>query len=99
MADDPYASFKSLQFDRPSPGVLRIVIDTPGRLNAVDRAKHFELAEVWKAVDTDAETRVALIRGAGGAFSAGGDLDMAREIATDFGTRVQVMREARDLVY
>jgi enoyl-CoA hydratase len=39
------------------------------------------------------------VRGAGDAFSAGGDLDLVEAIADDFATRVQVMREARDIVY
>ncbi len=99
MSDDLYASYNELKFDRPLPGVLRIVIDTPGKMNAVDRAKHEQLSTVWNVVDRDPETRVALVRGAGGVFSAGGDLDMIKEITDDFETRIHVMREARDLVY
>jgi hypothetical protein len=30
-----YADFPSLRFERPAPGVLRVVLDGPG-LNAVD---------------------------------------------------------------
>ena len=99
MSEHLYSSFDALEFDRPAPGVLRIVIDTPGKMNAVDSAKHEQLATVWRAVDSDPETRVALVRGAGGVFSAGGDLDMIEEIAEDFGTRIRAMKEARDLVY
>ena len=99
MSEDLYSSFDALEFDRPVPGVLRIVIDTPGKMNAVDSAKHEQLANVWRAVDSDPETRVALVRGAGGVFSAGGDLDMIEEIAEDYGTRIRAMKEARDLVY
>ena len=99
MAEDLYSSFDQLAFDRPMPGVLRIVIDTPGKLNAVDRPKHEQLSTVWQAVDRDAETRVVLVRGAGGVFSAGGDLDMIKEISENFETRIRVMKEARDLVY
>ena len=99
MSEDLYSSFDALEFDRPAPGGLRIVIDTPGKMNAVDSAKHEQLATVWRAVDSDPETRVALVRGAGGVFSAGGDLDMIEEIAEDFGTRIRAMKEARDLVY
>ena len=40
-----------------------------------------------------------LVRGADGAFSAGGDLDLVVDVATDFETRVRVFNEARDLVY
>ncbi len=99
MSEELYSSFDALEFDRPAPGVLRIVIDTPGKMNSVDSAKHEQLASVWHTVDSDPETRVALVRGAGGVFSAGGDLDMIEEIAEDFGTRIRAMKEARDLVY
>jgi enoyl-CoA hydratase len=40
-----------------------------------------------------------LVRGADGAFSAGGDLDLVLDIANDPATRVRVFHEARDLVY
>jgi enoyl-CoA hydratase len=40
-----------------------------------------------------------LVRGADGAFSAGGDLDLVLEIASDQATRLRVFHEARDLVY
>jgi hypothetical protein len=53
---DPYADFASLQFDRPAAGVLRITLDAPG-LNAVDERMHRDLADVWTAIDRDAETR------------------------------------------
>ena len=40
-----------------------------------------------------------IVRGADGAFSAGGDLDLVLEIANDYETRLRVFHEARDLVY
>src|SRR5690606_37032366 len=49
--------------------------------------------------DRDPETRVAVLRGAGKGFSAGGSFDMIEDIIDDYATRLQVMREARDLVY
>jgi enoyl-CoA hydratase len=96
---DRYEEFSSLRFERPAPGVLRIVMSNPGRLNAADAAMHRDLAEVWRAVDTDPEVRAVIIRGEGEVFSAGGDLDLVAEMTEDFGTRIRVLREARDLVY
>jgi enoyl-CoA hydratase len=93
-----YEAFPSLQLDRPAPGVLRLTLNTPGRLNAVGADAHRELAAIWKAIDEDVETRVVLVRGAGGAFSSGGDLGLVEEIAADHATRLRVFREARDLV-
>jgi enoyl-CoA hydratase len=94
---DPYASFSSLTFERPVPGVLRIVLDGPG-LNAVDKQAHRDLADVWLAVDRDPEIRVAMIAGAGRAFSAGGSFDLIDELTRDYAARTRVLREARDLV-
>ncbi|KAA0233028.1 MAG: enoyl-CoA hydratase [Actinobacteria bacterium] len=94
-----YAEFDSLAIDRPAEGLVRIVLDTPGKLNAVDRVKHRQLAEVWKSVDADPDARVAVVHGAGGAFSAGGDLEMVKAMTADFAYRSEVMREARDIVY
>jgi enoyl-CoA hydratase len=95
---DRYAEFPSLRFERPADGVLRIVLDGPG-LNAVDAAMHRELADVWLAVDRDPETRVAMITGAGKAFSAGGSFELIDGIVHDFAMRTRVLREARDLVH
>jgi enoyl-CoA hydratase len=94
-----YDAYTSLQFDRPGDGVLRITLSTPGKLNAVGREAHAQLAAVWKTVDVDDETRVVLVRGADGTFSSGGDLELVEEIARDYATRRRVFHEARDLVY
>jgi len=93
------AAHPSLSFDQPGAGVLRIVLDTPGRLNAVDAAMHRDLSKVWLTIDQDPEVRAVIVRGAGDAFSSGGDLDLVEAMTEDFATRIQVLREARDLVY
>jgi enoyl-CoA hydratase len=94
---DPYAAFPDLTFDRPADHVLRITLDAPG-LNAVNAAVHAQLADVWRAVDRDPDVHVALLRGAGKAFSAGGSFDLVEAMITDDAERIRVMREARDLV-
>jgi enoyl-CoA hydratase len=93
-----YEAFPHLTFERPADGVLRIVLDGPG-LNAVDQDVHRELADVWLAVDRDPSTRVALLQGAGKAFSAGGSFELVEEIMASYEGRLRVMREARDLVF
>jgi enoyl-CoA hydratase len=89
--------FPDLTFDRPAAGVLCITLDGPG-LNAVGPDVHRQLADVWLAVDRDDETKVALLRGAGRAFSAGGSFDLIDSIMNDEAARLRVLREARDLV-
>jgi enoyl-CoA hydratase len=96
---DAYAAYPSLEFDRPAPHVLRLTLRAAGKLNAVSGAMHGELAAVWKTIGADDKTRAVIVRGADGAFSAGGDLDLVLEIANDAETRRRVFHEARDLVY
>ena len=93
-----YDEFTSLELDRPEPWILRLTLNTPGKLNAVGHQAHAHLAEIWKTIDRDEETRVVLVRGAGGAFSSGGDLALVEDIARDWETRLRVFHEARDLV-
>ena len=95
---DRYAPFPHLRLDRPSDGVLRITLDGPG-LNAVDHDVHRELADVWTVVDRDPDTRVAVIQGAGRAFSAGGSFELIGSMTADYAVRTRVLREARDLVF
>src|SRR5262245_62670672 len=90
---DRYAAFPSLRFERPEPGILRIVLDAPG-LNAVGPRMHRDLADVWLAVDRDAETRVAILCGAGKAFSAGGSFELIDEMVRDYALRTRVLSEA-----
>jgi len=91
--------FPSLDIERLEDGILRLTLRAPGRLNAVSEAQHGELARVWNAIGEDDETRAVLVRGADGAFSSGGDLDLVLRIADDEETRQRVFHEARDLVY
>jgi len=91
--------FPSLDIERLEDGILRLTLRAPGRLNAVSEVQHGELARVWNAIGEDDETRAVLVRGADGAFSSGGDLDLVLRIADDEKTRQRVFHEARDLVY
>ena len=90
--------FAHLRFDRPADRVLRITLEGPG-LNAVDPDMHRELADVWLTVDRDPDVHVAVLQGAGKAFSAGGSFGLVESLFDDFDARVRVAREARDLVF
>jgi enoyl-CoA hydratase len=96
---DPYGAYPNLELDRPASGVLRLTLRAAGRLNAVSGAMHGQLAAVWRSIGDDDETRVVIVRGSDGAFSAGGDLELVDEIARDPEARRRVFHEARDLVY
>ena len=96
---DRYAAYQRLKFDTPADRILRITMDAPGRLNAADEIMHDELGRIWKDVQDDPGVSVAILRGGGEAFSAGGDFDMIENMIDNYETRVRVWREARDLVY
>ncbi|MCB1436296.1 MAG: enoyl-CoA hydratase/isomerase family protein [Rhodobiaceae bacterium] len=96
---DRYGAYERLKFDWPAERVLRITMENPGRLNSADRVMHGELVRIWRDIDADPGVSAAIIRGAGNAFSAGGDLDLVKEMTEEFDTLTRVWKEARDLVY
>ena len=59
--DENYARFSRLLIDRPHARVLRVIMNRPDKLNAVDGAMHRELSEIWRVIDADPnrERRVA----------------------------------------
>ncbi|MBA3744116.1 enoyl-CoA hydratase/isomerase family protein [Sporichthya sp.] len=93
-----YAEFPSLHFDLNAAGVLEIVLEAPG-LNSVGPQMHRDLADVWPAVERDDGVRAVLVRGAGSAFSSGGNFDLLDDMVNDYASRMRIMREARDLVF
>jgi enoyl-CoA hydratase len=95
---DPYQHFKRLKFERNQPGVLEIIFDGPN-LNAVDEETHSEIPAIWPVIDRDPDVRAVIVRGAGKAFSAGGDFDLIDAQIKDYDIRMRVMRESRDLFY
>jgi enoyl-CoA hydratase len=94
-----YADYQHLTFNRKPNGVLLITINRPDVLNATNARLHWELTQVWGTVDADPGARVALVTGAGKAFSAGGDLDLVEEMFSNPAAGARTMREASDLVY
>src|SRR5262247_2135036 len=94
-----YSDYQHLVFEKQPNGVLLITINRPEVLNATNARLHWELTQVWSTVDADPRARVALITGAGKAFSAGGDLELVEEMAGNMAAASRTMREASDLVY
>ncbi|BBG04824.1 MULTISPECIES: enoyl-CoA hydratase/isomerase family protein [Pseudonocardia] len=95
---DPTA-YEQLLFERRDDGVLLVTINNPDRYNATDEVLHGELARVWREISKDPLTRVAVITGAGKAFSAGGDLGMVERMAGDHDRVSAMLTEMSDLVY
>ncbi|WP_018603103.1 enoyl-CoA hydratase/isomerase family protein [Mycobacterium sp. 155] len=91
--------YRQLTLSRRDNGVLLITIDRPEKYNAADEEMHAELATIWRDVSADSQTRVAVITGAGKAFSAGGDLAMVERMAGDYERVSHMLTEMSDLVY
>ena len=94
-----YSDYKHILFEKRDPGILWITLNRPEVLNAADSVMHTEFVNLWATIDADPEVRVAVITGAGRAFSAGGDLKLVEEAYRDFDEIVRILDEARELVY
>jgi enoyl-CoA hydratase len=94
-----YADYRHLLFEKRPNGVVLITINRPELMNATNARLHWELTQVWLTIDADPDARVALVTGAGKAFSAGGDLELVEEMAGNPEAATRTMREASDLVY
>ena len=94
-----YKEYQHLLFERRPNGVLLITLNRPEVLNATNDRLHWELTQLWLTIDRDKDTRVAVVTGAGRAFSAGGDMDMVGRNATDPRRLANTIREASDIVY
>lgn len=94
-----YADYQHILFERREPNILWMTLNRPEVLNAADARLHTEMTEIWKTIDRDPAVHVAVVTGAGRAFSAGGDLTMVEEAYRDFEEISRILDEARDLVY
>ena len=94
-----YSAYQDLHIRPLEAGIVEIVMGEEGKLAVATARAHAEMARVWLDIDRDPQARVAIVRGAGKGFSAGGDLAMVEEMTRDFAVRARVWREARDLVY
>ncbi|MCC6382719.1 MAG: enoyl-CoA hydratase/isomerase family protein [Dehalococcoidia bacterium] len=98
-----YGRYQHLHID-VQDSVALVTLNRPDVLNATNNVLHRELTEVWADVDRDPAVRVAVVTGAGSAFSAGGDLADLEERAPlpaeqRFEAIATLMREAQQLVY
>ena len=75
-----------------------VVINRPGELNAVNRALHWALANVWRQLAADRDARVVILTGAGRTFSAGGDLGWITTFLDDPVARHESLREGAQII-
>jgi enoyl-CoA hydratase len=80
-------------------GPVRIVtLNRAEELNAISRALHWGLANVWRQLAVDPQARVVILTGAGRAFCAGGDLDWIMTFPDDPAARDDSLREGAQII-
>ncbi len=80
-------------------GIAVLTINRPESLNSANFRLHYELSKIWLDIADDPEVRVAVITGAGRAFSAGGDFDVVEKSIGNLEVVSKTMKEARDIVH
>jgi enoyl-CoA hydratase len=92
-----YDSYRFLKVERLPDGILLITLNRPESYNACDGDGHDEMGRIWLDFDNDPASKVAVITGAGKAFSSGGDLKSAD--ITDQHHLAATMRRDRAIVH
>ncbi len=98
MADYDYSSYEKLLIEIKD-GIALLTINRPEVYNATDFKLHNELSRIWLDLGKDDNVRVAVITGAGTAFSAGGDFDLIEQSIGNAKIIAGTMEEARDIVH
>ncbi len=94
-----YSDFQHILFEKRENGILWMTLNRPEVLNAANDRLHTELVQVWKTIDEDPWVKVAVVSGAGRAFSAGGDLKLVENAYQNYPEIIRILDEARELVY
>jgi enoyl-CoA hydratase/carnithine racemase len=80
-------------------GPIRVItLNRPEQLNATNHQLHAGLAALFPQLDADEEARVAVLTGAGRAFSAGGDFNYIDELSRDGALRHTTLAHGRQIV-
>jgi enoyl-CoA hydratase len=71
---------ETVVLDHPHPGVARITLNRPERLNAINNELLTGFSEALDAVDADPDVRCVVLTGAGRGFCAGADLQGSDDV-------------------
>jgi enoyl-CoA hydratase len=94
-----YSAYRHLTCEHVAERVLKVTLNRPERLNAINEVLHQELVRIWLDIDEDDDVSVVILTGAGRAFSAGGDFEMLDRNINDPATRARNWKGATRLVY
>jgi enoyl-CoA hydratase len=93
-----YNSYQHILVEKRE-GIAVLTLNRPEVLNATNFRLHNELSRIWLDLGQDPEVRVAVITGAGNAFSAGGDFEMIEKAIGNPEVTASNMQEASDIVH
>lgn len=93
-----YSGYQHLLVEKQD-GIALLTMNRPEVLNATNFRLHSELSRIWLDLGEDPEVRVAVITGAGNAFSAGGDFEMIEKAIGNAEIIASNMKEAGDIVH
>jgi enoyl-CoA hydratase len=95
---DTHYRFERILVERHEHGVVLFTINRPERMNATDDVLHREFALLPRRFDEDQDGRIAIVTGAGRAFSAGGDYAAIAAEADDYTRKLTMTRETLQIV-
>jgi enoyl-CoA hydratase len=79
-------------------GAVRVLtLNRPATLNAIDGDLHLALLKALSDASDDDSIRAIVLTGKGRAFSAGGDIDMIRNMRADTALRRRVLQQGRQI--
>lgn len=91
-------SGKTLDVRYDTDGVAVVTLNRPERLNAVSPEMHHELQQLFVMVDSDEDTKVVVLTGAGRGFCSGGDTKTMAERHTSSTEPLRVYSRGRHLI-
>jgi enoyl-CoA hydratase len=91
------ADAQSILYERAG-AIGTVTLNRPAELNPLDDRMVAELHRCFDAIDADPEVEIVVLRGAGRAFSAGGDLKRALTLHTDSDWMAAMGAELRRLL-
>lgn len=93
-----FDDYKAIAFRRDGK-VLHVTFNRPESLNAVDATLERDLDRLFNDLTDDGQTHVAILTGAGRAFSAGGDLDAMQKIIDEPQRFLDAIPRAKRLIF
>lgn len=93
-----FKDYQTITFSREGR-ILTITLNLPETLNAVNERLHTELSRVFDDANSDPDSDVVVLTGAGRAFCAGGDLDWMQGSIDEPWRFEETASEAKRIIY